>query len=68
MMMIDPDTGWPSEQYTDIPTIEELAERQGVQLGQGKSWDDRRCDIWESDEELDAFLADLYASRRADVI
>jgi hypothetical protein len=24
-------------------------------------------DVWESDEELDEFLADLYASRRANV-
>jgi hypothetical protein len=66
MMINDADIGWPQEQYVDIPTIKELAERQRVRPA--KSWDDLRCDIWESDEELDAFLADLYASRRGNVI
>jgi len=27
-----------------------------------------RCDIWESDEELDAFLADLRASRKSGLV
>jgi hypothetical protein len=43
---------------------EELARRQGVRpIG---SVDElARPDLFESDEELDEFLADLYASRRA---
>lgn len=44
--------------------VEELARRQGVRPI--KSVDELARDgIWESDEELDAFLADLYESRRA---
>jgi hypothetical protein len=66
--MSDDDIEWPLEKFGDILTVEELAERQGVRLGLGRSLDDFRCDIWESDEELDAFLAYLYASRRGDVI
>lgn len=43
---------------------EELARRQGVKPV--VSVDDlARPDLFESDEELDEFLADLYASRRA---
>jgi hypothetical protein len=43
---------------------EELARRQGV--GPVVSVDElARPDLFESDEELDEFLADLYASRRA---
>jgi hypothetical protein len=54
---------WPTDDF--VPT-EELARRQGVkpitlinELAQP--------DLWESDEEYEAFLADLYASRRADL-
>jgi hypothetical protein len=55
----------PPELYDDgeLP-IEELALRQGVkpitsvlELSQP--------DLWESDEELEEFLVDLYASRRS---
>jgi hypothetical protein len=52
---------WPADDF--VPT-EELARRQGVtpiasidELAQP--------DLWESDEEYEAFLADLPASRRA---
>ena len=47
-----------------VPT-EELARRQGVKPI--KSVDDLAADVdpFESDEEYEAFLADLYASRRA---
>ena len=44
--------------------IEELARRQGVKPI--TSIDElAQPDLWESDEEYEAFLADLYASRRA---
>jgi hypothetical protein len=44
--------------------IEELARRQGVKPI--KSVDElAQPGFWESDEEYEAFLADLYASRRA---
>ena len=44
--------------------IEELARRQGVRPIQSAD-ELARDGIWESDEELDAFIADVYASRRA---
>jgi hypothetical protein len=48
------------------PTVDELARRKGVRPI--KSLDDlARDDVWESDEELDAFLAHLYATRHADL-
>ena len=53
---------WPADDF--VPT-EELARRQGVKPI--KSVDDLAAavDPFESDEEYEAFLADLYASRRA---
>jgi hypothetical protein len=46
-----------------VPT-EELARRQGVKPI--KSVEElAQPDLWESDQEYEAFLADLYASRRA---
>ena len=52
---------WPSAEH--VPA-EELARRQGVEPV--ASVDDlARPDLFESDEELDEFLADLYASRRS---
>ncbi|MBQ1012345.1 hypothetical protein KBX53_15550 [Micromonospora sp. M51] len=52
---------WPT---TDHVPAEELARRQGVQPV--ASVDDlARPGLFESDEELDEFLTDLYASRRA---
>ena len=48
----------------DFVSTEELVRRQGVKPI--KSVDDlAQPDLWESDEEYEAFLADLYASRRA---
>jgi len=48
------------------PSIEELARRQGVRPVE--SADDLvRDGIWSSDEELDAFLVDLYALRHSDL-
>ncbi|MGL5857558.1 MAG: hypothetical protein ACRC35_03985 [Angustibacter sp.] len=47
-------------------TGEELARRQGV--GPVRSLKDLAApELWDSDEEYEQFLADLYASRRADV-
>ncbi|QKW11407.1 MULTISPECIES: hypothetical protein [unclassified Micromonospora] len=52
---------WPTAEH--VP-VEELARRQGVRPV--TSVDDlARPDLFESDDELDEFLADLYASRRA---
>jgi hypothetical protein len=52
---------WTDDDF--VPT-EELARRQGVKPI--KSVDElAEPDLWESDEEYEAFLADLYASRRA---
>ena len=46
--------------------IEELARRQGV--GPIVSLDElAQPDLWESEQEYEEFLADLYASRRSDV-
>ena len=51
------------ESEAQVP-VEELARRQGVRPI--RSADELARDgIWESDEELDAFIADVYASRRA---
>jgi len=44
-------------------TIDELARQQGAVVVSGPR--DLKDDIWESDEELDAFLADLRSSRNA---
>jgi hypothetical protein len=52
---------WSSAEH--VP-IEELARRQGVQPVE--SLDDLACPgLWDSDEEYERFLADLYASRRS---
>ena len=58
-----------AEQMPEWPTAErvpaeELARRQGVRPVASVG-DLARPDLFESDEELDDFLADLYASRRA---
>ena len=48
----------------DFVSTEELARRQGVKPI--NSIDElAQPDLWESDEEYEAFLVDLYASRRA---
>ena len=53
---------WPDD---DFVSTEELVRRQGVRPI--SSIEDLAADIdpFESDEEYEAFLADLYASRRA---
>ena len=52
---------WPKAEH--VPAAE-LARRQGVRPVQ--SLDDlARPDLFESDQELDDFLTDVYASRRA---
>ena len=60
---VDPAASQPVED--EVPT-EELARRQGVKPV--TSVDDMaRPELFESDEELDEFLADLYASRRESI-
>ena len=46
-------------------SVEELARQQGVRPV--VSLEEMRADLWESDEELEEFLADVRASRQADV-
>src|SRR5215471_18381399 len=54
-------TPWPSDDHV---SIEELARRQGVEPVE--SLDDlARPELWDSDEEYERFLSDLYASRRS---
>ncbi len=55
---------WPDD---DFVSTEELVRRQGVRAI--SSIEDLAADIdpFGSDEEYAAFLADLYASRRADI-
>jgi hypothetical protein len=60
------DHGDRGERPGERPSIEELARRQGVRPI--RSADDLvREGIWESDEQLDAFLVDLYALRHSDL-
>lgn len=54
----------PTAPADDEVTLDELARRQGVKPVMSVD-DMTRPDLFESDEELDEFLADLYASRRA---
>lgn len=53
---------WPVE---DELSIGELARLQGVEPIESLS-DLAQPELWESDEEYEEFLADLYASRRSD--
>jgi len=46
-------------------TVHELAREQGVRPV--RSLDEMRAELWESDEELDEFLADVRAARQEDV-
>lgn len=55
---------WPADDF--VPT-EELARRQGVQPISSVEDLAAAIDPFESDEEYEAFLADLYASRHADI-
>jgi hypothetical protein len=52
---------WPPE---DDLSFDELAKRQGVTPVASLA-DLAQPDLWESDEEYEAFITDLYASRRA---
>ena len=57
---------WPDWRSGEHVSVEELARRQGV--GPIASVEElARPGAFESDEELDEFLADLYESRRAGV-
>ncbi|MFI2711731.1 hypothetical protein ACH495_16530 [Micromonospora sp. NPDC018662] len=58
------DPEWPGA--THVPA-DELARRQGVEPVAGLE-QLARPELFESDDELDRFLADLYASRRDGVI
>lgn len=51
----------------DFLSTEELVRRQGVQPITSVIDLAAEIDPFESDDEYDAFLADLYASRRADL-
>jgi hypothetical protein len=53
---------WP---VWDGPSTEELAHQQGVSPVTSLR-ELAHPDLWDSDEDYEAFLADLYASRRAD--
>jgi hypothetical protein len=57
------DYGAHPQDDNDVP-VEELARRQGVRPIKSAA-DLVHPEVWESDEELDAFLADLDARRRA---
>lgn len=48
----------------DDLTFDELARRQGVEPVQSLA-ELAQPDLWESDEEYEDFLTDLYASRRS---
>ncbi|MCO1658094.1 hypothetical protein [Pseudonocardia humida] len=49
---------------TEMPSFDDLAREQGVEPVASPA-DLARPDLWESDEEYDDFLVDLYASRRS---
>ena len=46
-------------------TVVELARQQGVRPV--RSLDDMRADLWDTDEELDEFLAEVRAARQDDL-
>lgn len=50
------------------PTLEELARAKGVKpIESIEDLEAYALDVWDSDEDLDAFLAEVRASRNADV-
>jgi hypothetical protein len=55
---------WPAD---DFVSTAKLARRQGVKPIKSVG-DLAQPGLWESDEEYEAFLADLYASRRAGLV
>ena len=49
-------------------SLEELARERGLRpISSIEDLDDFAVDVWESDEDLQAFLADVRASRDADL-
>ena len=46
-------------------SVDELARQQGVRPV--RSLDDMRADLWDTDEDLDRFLAEVRASRQDDL-
>ena len=65
-MTASPAEDHPDWAAIDHVSVEDLARRQGVRPI--ASADELvRLDTFESDEELDDFLADLYETRRADL-
>ncbi len=60
-----PERPWPAS-TEDVVTTDELVRRAGAKPFTSLS-DLPGSDPFSDDEEYDAFLADLYASRRADV-
>jgi hypothetical protein len=67
VVMSTHDAQYPQRPFAeDEPTLDELARRQGV--GPVRSVHDMaRPHVFESDEELDEFLAHVTASRHADL-
>jgi hypothetical protein len=62
-----PAEDWPADSAAppvQVP-VEELARQQGV--SPLTSIEEARANIWDSDEELDEFLADFRASRDAEL-
>jgi hypothetical protein len=57
--------GEPVVPFWEDVSLEELARAQGA--APVTSLEDLAADIWESREELEEFLADTYAARRADL-
>jgi hypothetical protein len=50
------------------PTLEELARVKGLKPVESiDDLEDFALDVWDSDEDLQAFLADVQASRHADL-
>lgn len=54
-----------SDEFKALISIEELARRQGKQLGRPLE-DYFAPELWESDEELEEFIRDTYEARRRD--
>ena len=46
-------------------SVDELARQQGVRPV--RSLDDMRADLWDTDEDLDRFLAEVRAARQDDL-
>ena len=50
------------------PSLEELAREKGLKpIESAEALSDLALDVWDSDSDLETFLADVRASRRADV-